>query len=733
MKMLAPKSLITWVLLIAIGWACGPFFPDTVLNKPQAALDVPPVSYLEGLYQLSGKALPREDPKQQWNDDSGFLSQIPLELAELEGVWKSQGLTADEILARKSHYEDVRTKLLAPVTEADLMGFSFQEGVVWELPERPLGNDFPPEVADYVEGARLLAKGEIEKARDIWKAILGRPLEEKKLRSLWAAWMLAKTSKDMEECFAWYERVETEAEAGGTDALGLRWAAKAWRASRLEDPIDRVHFYHQAFQGGKTASALDLRRSTGAILASEDGEMLARAAADPIVRRLVNLDLYASLDGPKYRDTWEQEAGVEEWPWLTALKAVDLKNMEEAAHIGWALYSSGRYDDAEKWLGLADPKEPLALWLSAKFDLRKGDVDAASRHLSEAVKIESSKEGWEPENPSSDGGRWYFDANEIAHAHQSRLLADAGIVSLAREEYLSALELLREGGFWEDAAYVAERLISTDSLVKYVRSIDPEWTPAAEDSEGEQKVIDPYTCLTSRVNLDKWSMGKGNQLRYLLARRLAREYRFAEAREFMPPQLVPVLDHYVALHRARLSGKYSGEALAAITWRQALIHRHLGAELFSTEGAPDGGALGWSFPPTRFDTARFPEIDPSGEPEQVAVPPVSRDELERIRKSRMPHEERFQYRYRATDIAWEAGKALPANHPLLARLYNTAGQWIASEDPKAADRFYQALVRRCARTKEGKSADDKRWFLRDLGTLGDMPALPARFKKAEAD
>jgi hypothetical protein len=28
------------------------------------------------------------------------------------------------------------------------------------------------------------------------------------------------------------------------------------------------------------------------------------------------------------------------------------------------------------------------------------------------------------------------------------------------------------------------------------------------------------------------------------------------------------------------------------------------------------------------------------------------------------------------------------NHPLLPRLYNTAGHWLSIRDPEAADRFY---------------------------------------------
>ena len=39
-----------------------------------------------------------------------------------------------------------------------------------------------------------------------------------------------------------------------------------------------------------------------------------------------------------------------------------------------------------------------------------------------------------------------------------------------------------------------------------------------------------------------------------------------------------------------------------------------------------------------------------------------------------------------------------------------AGTWLKSRDPKAADRFYKALVRRCGTTRLGQEADRLRWF-----------------------
>jgi hypothetical protein len=42
---------------------------------------------------------------------------------------------------------------------------------------------------------------------------------------------------------------------------------------------------------------------------------------------------------------------------------------------------------------------------------------------------------------------------------------------------------------------------------------------------------------------------------------------------------------------------------------------------------------------------------------------------------------------------------------------HTGGTWIKYLDPKAADRFYKSLVRRCRKTELGHTSDVKRWFV----------------------
>jgi len=733
------SGLPLWLAIISTASACGPFFPDTVLDQPQAALDVPSLSYTRELHRLTGTPVPSADEKAESEND--LLDQIPLEQEELRAEWSEKGIAAEKIERWLDQYEEVRKALLDGINSVKLMNFPNRPGSDLPMKPRPLGAEYPTDVADYVEAARLHAIGKTEEARSLWRAILERPAAARRFRGTWSAWMLAKTSSDLPECLGWYERVEQEAAAGGHDCLALAPAAKAWRAPRVSDPIEGLHLSYDAFRAGREQAAAEVRELSTHLLDDGDSVILAKAAADPIVRPLLNLQLHASMDGPHFRNAVEAEP-LPPGParsWLNALENHAPLPLEGGARVAWSLYASGRFDEARHWLDLSVSTEPLAQWLQAKFDLRYGNIQAANLHLAAAIRSMSAKDDWHPGNPP-DGFGWVDDNGNVRDATQGRLLADAGVVSLAQGEYLKALDSLRKGGYAEDAAYVAESILSTDELLAHVKDVAPQWTevpPEKDDHDAEDLVpVASSAWLDHEAGNFVWNVTPDNRLRYQLARRLAREGRLDEAAGFMPPALQPLFNHYRSLDKARASGGFTGPVLAAIAWRQACIHREWGAELFATDSTPDGWLYECNYPMDDFSQSRVmrdgwtktwddeeaPKNAPAEFPDDRAVPRVTAEELTRVSAHRLPHNERFHYRYVAADLAWVAAQSLPDNHPQLAALYNTAGQWLAARDPKAADRFYQAIVKRCKETPEGPLADKKRWFL-DL-ERPEIPGIP---------
>ncbi|MGC4017149.1 MAG: hypothetical protein QM755_21950 [Luteolibacter sp.] len=745
-------GLLAWTLVSPFAAACGPFFPDTVLDKPQAALDVPPVSYLGELCRMAGRQMPETDRASRFDEASTTPTQLSEEVAELKQYWAGQNADPADIERHLFHYQDVRRTMLGGLDCTAVYRFPTQTESIRSLPVRPLNDEYPREVADYVEAARLYRLHENDEARALWKAILDRPIGERRLRCVWAAWMLAQTAPDDGECLTWYERVEKEATAGGTDAIGLVAASMSKRAMFSSDPSNKLRLYFEGFRLGDAANVRELRSCSRDLLRSASPEDLVRAAADPCVRQLVHLDLQASLDGPRDESASNADPNLIPQAWLDAVRQHAQTPLPDGARLAWALYSLGRFDEARQWLDLSVKESPLSLWLEAKFDLRAGKLDKARDNLSAAVRILEAQKDWDPANPPQRG-YWTGNLRERFQKNQGRLLADAGLVALGREDYLTALQLLSQGGYAADAAYVAEHLVSTTSLLKYVKTMAPRFSdkPAGKEDyfdyrfESTPTEVDPATCLESgRIGVYRWLKNPDNRLRYELARRLAREDRLDEAVPFMPPQLDKLFRHYTDLDHAGKSGNYKGARLAAILWRQARIHRWWGAQLFSTDSFPDDGIYEWDFPSPDLRSMRtfrngwtmewsggsryigIARFVPTSSDQERAVPLVQAEEIRRLSIPRLKYDHRYHYRTVAADLAWRAAKLLPDNDPQLALLYNTAGRWVETTDPAMADRFYETMVRRCPNTELVSKAVERRWFVRDMDSLQDLPTLPSR-------
>jgi hypothetical protein len=230
---------------------------------------------------------------------------------------------------------------------------------------------------------------------------------------------------------------------------------------------------------------------------------------------------------------------------------------------------------------------------------------------------------------------------------------------------------------------VAERVLTADELKSYVDKL-PKQAPLKDWEPG-------------------WSPGSPDQvphaLRHLLGRRLIREGRAAEAVAYFPEALKLRARTLVSELKKAEDEKLSGTDRARAGFRAACLTRNSGVELVATEGEPDwaehGGAFGMgSLADLRRDQTLFAP---------------SPDELARAERHKAQPNQRYHYRYRAADLAWDAAQLLPSGEEK-AGVLATAGNWIENQDPKAADRFYKALVRCCGKTDLGHLADEKRWF-----------------------
>ena len=249
-----------------------------------------------------------------------------------------------------------------------------------------------------------------------------------------------------------------------------------------------------------------------------------------------------------------------------------------------------------------------------------------------------------------------------------QILGELGVVHLARREYVEALDALWRSGFQDDAAYIADRVLTVDELKNYVDR--------------------------------NWPAGTDEQIRDLLARRLTRLHRLDEARDYYAARVRPEAD---ALARDLARGDdLSLPALerARALFADAQITASNGMDLFATETAPD-----WHIEGGLYEAG----VTAAGRT-NAAVLRASEDELLRAGQSAPDPDVRFHYRFVAAALAWKAALLMPDNSDETARVLCEAGTWIKIRDPQKADVFYKALVNRCRRTAIGAEADRKRWF-----------------------
>lgn len=597
----------------------------------------------------------------------------------------------------------------------------------------PLPDEFSSEFADYHRGALAYLRGKEhwDEARQAWESLLQRPEAERHYRSVWAAFMLGKLAmkSGSPDAPRWFQRTRQLAKDGFADSLGMAADSYGWEGRseyKQGHPENAAPLFLNQLAAGDDSAIVSLkalipdRVPSQCMLnygpsfeevqampeeqekAEEDKtlEALQRAAANPMLRRLVTAHILSSETG------WfgqEPDASHNRRArWLEQVNAAKPGKLEDAEYLGWVAYNNGAYKEAARWLGIADPKAPAACWLRAKLQLREGKNEEAARSLSSAItslRDPVAYTGWKSGFTGGQGPYAISEPGSWSFAESA--CGDFGQLQLARNDFLQAFDVFFTAGLWEDASYVAERVLTADELKAYVDKMPGH---ASKKDEGESFPPDPNKAL-----------------RGLLGRKLVREGRMGEAKAYLAPEHSAVLGRYVAALREskseRLAKKDRAKALFAAAW----IARHSGMEIMGTEVAPDGAVYDGDF--ERFDIAKerlsgqylFTDYGSYSEPEKSelrAIPLKATDqEKQRIRQNKIQPDRRWHYRYIAADMAMRAAQLLQDNTEELADVINCAGLWVRNTDEKLGERYYNVLERRAAGTEIGKQALAKHWFV----------------------
>ena len=618
----------------------------------------------------------------------------------------------------------------------------------------PLGDEFDSEFADYHRGAYAYRQGptHYDEAKKAWLALLNRPAGERHYRTLWATFMLGKLAMKAgdPDAVKWFEKTRDLARQGFADSLGMAADSYGWqgrsewkqghpdKAAPLfltqlalgdesaivslkalipdRDPIDGTLNYGPEPAPADTTGNAPPAPPDPATLAA-----LKAAATDPLLRRLVTAHILATGWGARWPGFSADGANTRSQRWLQTISAVKPDNLQDAEYLGWLAYMVGDYKQAQHWLDASKSTSPAADWLHAKLQLRGGDLKAAVKSLAGAVDTLSSPDrytGW------SDGA--YADANKSGPGYGSiadeetwtmgeSANGDLGLMHLEGGDFVQAMDLLLKGGLWQDAAYIAERVLTADELKAYVDKMPPPG-PATKPAPGSILLYgDTSEDTTTRM-------------RNLLGRRLVREDRYNEASLYLTAPYDKIVQKYAAALKDGANTSLPKEQRAKAYFTAAWLARYDGMELMGTEVSPDGFNSDGDFPDTDFaqerSTAKYKNEDG-----QMVVPdatdgaPATKAELARLKKNQIEPDQRYHYRFIAAAVAMRAAALLPDQTEELADVVNTAGHWIANADEQLGNKYFQVIDRRASKTKIGAQASKAHWYVDASGPWSTEQAV----------
>lgn len=602
--------------------------------------------------------------------------------------------------------------LLAPVRDADACGPDFPHrllvdrvGTLGELPDgafsleatrlvpkpvdsfRVLEDQDEPvdartgggvrETSLYEAGARAFTSGDAVTARARFLEVLALPASERRHYSTFAAFMLGRNAgagfeQDAKHGF---ELTRQLAREGFDDPLGLAVASLGEQARGLlhaGDDAGAIRLYAEQAAHGSGDAVTSLLLVARAV--SRDAARLEAALKDPVAQRLMTAFVW-TRGQEAYWSEDVSEGGVTAV--LEALASV--RDVAGADRLAAGAWRAGRFDLAERFA--EQEKTPLAAWVQGKLALRRGDSASAELHLAEAARGIPDSEDWVGEGM-------------VPRRPLCRVEGERGVLALARNEFPQAAERMLASCSWPDLAYVAERVLSVDELQRFV---------AAHPPSGDEHCKPELENLGLDNDVGEGA-GMSLRLRLLLARRLLRVGRTAEAQEhFRGTQWEgPARKYAEALQQ-------SAQARDAVTqaealYSAALLARGLGLELLGTEVAPDWGWVDGNYDVGEYDS--YEGQSPGGEPFReplMRVPLLGPSELRRVQSHAPPHPWRFHYRSTAADLAQRGAALLPPRSQAYAMMLCHAARFVSRTEPERVQRLWQTYV------KTGASIDEPWW------------------------
>lgn len=366
----------------------------------------------------------------------------------------------------------------------------------------------------------------------------------------------------------------------------------------------------------------------------------------------------------------------------------------EADRQAWILFEKGDIESSRKVVKLASEDSLIRLFLESRFARLEGDYKTSGEKLSRWLEvykvkgtkvvgygIDSSDAYWtgkmceEKDLWGCFGAPYYigkfcvddefygnyncmFMPKEIEEASNptlSRVVAgELGLVKVLTRDLEEALYAFIQSRNWLDVAFVAEKCLTIDELIKVMRS--------ANISSGDKELLSN-----------------------LLMRRLMRVGRTKEALEWAPEKMKPLIKEYIELVGLTTNKKYDADTRAVAYFNLSRLVATRGMEIMGTELRPDNSMERGLY---KYDGM------PISEPKEFAKLLNVNEELWKTWKA--PSDRvtaRFHYRYKATEFARSAVNLAKDKDVKAWSLMLGGVITLSLNDTKSADWFYKKLKR----------------------------------------
>ncbi|MDZ4860090.1 MAG: hypothetical protein SGI88_14020 [Candidatus Hydrogenedentes bacterium] len=690
----------------ATALACGPYFPNAyfVFGSEMQIIEMPEASFFHEVCKILNVTAPEDEPYREFGVE--WEHTLIVDSASFEQALVANGESQESASARIMRYRALRAI-------SHLANDATTETIA------SLESEFagaPREFILYAQGAAAYNAGNLAGADEKWTALLALPEDQRRNRSVWAAYMLGRSQRDRD-----YERAGLAfrqaidlAQTGFPDPLGLAGESLGWLgyiATADNDPVTALHRYAEQFALGGAlmhSAHLSLNETCKGAIGSES--TLAAFAQDETCRAIMTAWV---VSHPA-----TQQAATE---WLNVMDKLG-QETAQADLLAWTAYEHGNFAAARKWLAQSSAKTAIAEWVRAKLALRDGKVDNAITALRDTIVLAQAEPSVALETASE-----FASPAAISDLAQREL----GVLLLGRGQYTEALDLYMRAGYWLDAAYIAERVLTDDELITYAdaSATNPEFSVASDEFYFDSGIFGDEAANSSK------SPSRMDVLQYLLSRRLARESRWDDALRYVPQGLLPIAKELAAALQNGRAGEPPETTRTAWEWflgkrpramidrerATTLFHagelvREHGMSLMGAEISPDWTVFDGGFALMGADHGRlakprsFGPLDDELPQATREVLAASDDEMRRAREHLPSPNKRFHYRYVAADLMWQSAALLPNDDIETLRALWTGGMFIQSRDPQAANKFYRSLVWRNANLPYAQHADKRRWF-----------------------